>query len=91
MLISKTFARNVLFSQQATVTPVFPAYPPRTASRSDTDSYGVSALPWDPIHMKAFLEWSFKSGVSSSPQVPWSFCAQTPLALNAKCFGGSSS
>ena len=27
----------------------YPGDPPRTTGRSDTDSYGVSALPWDPV------------------------------------------
>ena len=39
----------------------FPGDPPRTAVSSDSDSYGVSALPWDPVHRKpvcAFQEWS---------------------------------
>ena len=35
--------------------PIFPGYPPRLAGRCDTDSYGVSALPWDLVHMKAYV------------------------------------
>ena len=35
--------------------PVFPEDPPRTVVRSDTDSYGDSALPWDPVHMKTCM------------------------------------
>ena len=38
---------------QTTPIPVFPEDPPRTAVRSDPNSYGVSALPWDPVHMKS--------------------------------------
>ena len=32
---------------------VFPGDAPRTVVRSDPDSYGASALPWDPVHTKA--------------------------------------
>ena len=50
--IPESFASNVLPSQQATFTPVFPGCPPRTVVRFDLDSYGDFALPWDPVHMK---------------------------------------
>ena len=40
-LIPERFASNVLPPQQATVTPVFPGDPLRTAIRSDSDSCGV--------------------------------------------------
>ena len=50
--IPKSFASNVLPSQQATFTPVFPGCPSRIAVRFDPDSYGDLALPWDPVHMK---------------------------------------
>ena len=33
--------------------PGFPGDPPRTAVRSNSVFYGVSALPWAPVHMKA--------------------------------------
>ena len=66
--------------------PVFPEDPPRTVVRSDPDSYGASALPWDPVHVKACVQFS-RMG-SPFPPVPWSSCAQAPLALNAKCSGG---
>ena len=36
---------------------VFPINPPRTAGRSDPDSYEVFALPWTKVHTKA-REWS---------------------------------
>ena len=52
MNIPKSFAFNVLPSQQATFTPVFPGCPPRTAVRFDPDFYGDFALPWDPMHVK---------------------------------------
>ena len=49
----ESFAFNVLPSQQATFTPVFPGCLPRTAVRFDPDSYGdFAALPWDPVHVK---------------------------------------
>ena len=50
--IPKSFASNVLPSQQATFTSVFPGGPPRTAVRSDPDSYGDFFLSWDPVHVK---------------------------------------
>ena len=49
---SESFAFNVLPSQQAMFTPIFPGCPPRTAVRFDSDSYGDFALPWDPVHVK---------------------------------------
>ena len=52
MNIPKSFASNVLPPQQATFIPVFPGGPPRTAVRSDPDSYGDFSLSWDPVHVK---------------------------------------
>jgi len=52
MNIPKSFAFNVLPSQQATFTPVFPGCPLRIAVRFDPDSYGDFALPWNPVHVK---------------------------------------
>ena len=37
---------------------VFPGDLPRIADRSDPDSYGVSALPQDQVHMKACVHLS---------------------------------
>ena len=60
--------------------PIFLGDPPRTAGRSDPDSYGESALPWKPVLMKS---WVCLSRVGSPfPPVLWSSCAQAPLALN---------
>ena len=73
--------------QPATVTPIFPGYPPRTTVTSDPDSYRVSPLPWDPVHMKACGHLS-KMGSTFSP-VPWISCAPAPLVFNAKCSRGS--
>ena len=42
--------------------PVLPGDPPRTAGRSDPDSYGISALPWDPGRTKSLCV-PFKSEV----------------------------
>ena len=83
----ETSAFNVLPQQRATVTPVFPGDPPRTAVISVPDSCGVSALSWDPVHMKASAHL-LRMG-SLFPPVPWSFCAQTPLAFNTRCSGVS--
>ena len=69
--------------------PVFPGDPSRTAVRFHPDSYGVSALPWDPVHTKACV--CLSRVVSLFPPVLWSSCAQAPLALKAKCSRGSSS
>ena len=54
--------------------------PAFSAGKSDPDSYGVSASPWDPVHIKAHV---CPPGVESlfSP-VLWSSCAQPPLAFN---------
>ena len=50
--IPERFAFNVLPSQQATFTPVFPGGPPRTVVTFDPDSHGDFALSWDSVHMK---------------------------------------
>jgi len=86
--IPESFAFNVLPSQQATFTPVFPGCPPRTAVRFDPDSYGDFALPWDPVHVKVCV-CLLRMG-SLFPPVPWSSCTQAPLAFNARCSGALS-
>ena len=53
--IPESFTSNVLPSQQATFTPVFPGCPLRTAVRFDPHSYGDFALPWDPVHVKVHV------------------------------------
>ena len=85
--IPESFAFNVLPSQQAAFTPIFPGCPPRTAVRFDPDSYGDFALPWDPVHMKIHVQL-LRMG-SPFPPVLWSSCAQAPLAFNARCSKGS--
>ena len=85
--IPESFASNVLPSQQATFTPVFPGCPPRTAVRFDPDSYGDLALPWDPVHVKVCVHL-LRMG-SPFPPVLWSSCAQAPLAFKARCSRGS--
>ena len=57
--------------------------------RSDLLSYGVSALLWDPVHMKACVHPSRME--SLFPTVLWISCAQALLVFNAKYSGGSSS
>ena len=84
---SESFTFNVLPSQQATFTPVFPGCPPRTAVRFDPDSYGDLALPWDSVHVKVHV-CLLRMG-SPFPPVLWSSCAQAPLAFNARCSRGS--
>jgi len=83
--IPESFAFNVLPSQQATFTPVFPWCPPRTAVRFDLGSCGDLALPWDLVHMKVCV-CLLRMG-SPFPPVLWSSCAQAPLAFNARCSG----
>ena len=85
--IPDSFAFNVLPSQQATFTPVFPGCPPRTVVRFDSDSHGDFALPWDPVHVKVCVRL-LRMG-SPFPPVPWSSCAQAPLAFNARRSRGS--
>ena len=68
--------------------PGFPGDPPRAAVMCDPDSYGVSAFPWGPVHMKPCV-WLSRMGSPLLP-VPWSSCAQAPLAFNTKCFGAPS-
>ena len=80
LIIPKTFASNVVTRHSH---PVLPGDPPRTAVRSDPDSYGVSTLPWDPVHLKACVHLS-RMG-SPFPPVSWSSCTQAPLAFDAKC------
>ena len=84
--IPESFAFNVLSSQQATFTPVFPGCPPRTAVRFYPDSLEDFALPWDPVHVKTCVHL-LRIG-SPFPPVPWSSCIQAPLAFNARCSGG---
>ena len=69
------------------VHPRFPRNPPRTVVGFDPDSYGDSALPWDPVHVKVCV--CLLRMVSPFPPVPWSSCTQAPLALNARCSGAS--
>lgn len=87
MNICKSFSSNVLPPQQATFTPAFPGGPPRTAARSDPDSHGDPALPWDTVRVKVCVRLP-RMG-SLIPPVPWSSCAQAPLAFNVRCFEGS--
>ena len=85
--IPKSFTPNVLPSQQATFTRVFPGCPPRTAVRFNPDSYGDLTLPWGPVYMKVRVHLLRMR--SPFPPVLWSSCAQGPVAFNARCSGGS--
>ena len=85
LIIPKTSACNVLPPQWATTIPVLLI----STGRSDPDSYGVSALPWDSVHMK---DCARPLRVESLfPLVLWSLFAQALLAFNTKCSGSSSS
>ena len=81
MNIPKSFASNVLPPQQATFTPAFPGGPPRTTARSDPDSHGDPALPWDTVHAKICV--CLPRMWFPLPPVQWSSCTQAPLAFNA--------
>ena len=75
MIIPKTFAFNVLPHNELQSHPVFPGDPERTTGRSDPDAYGVSALPWNPVHMKACVHlWS---GVFVSSSLTELLCTST--------------
>ena len=62
---------------------------PRHTDGPDPDSYGVPALPLDPVHMKPCV--CPPTMKCLFPPVLWSSCIQSSLAFNAKCPGGSSS
>ena len=70
-------------------TPASPGEPPRPAGRSGPGSYGVTALPWVPVHMKPCVHPPRVE--SLFPPVVWSSCTQVPLAFKPKCSEGSSS
>ena len=67
--------------------PCFPSRTSKTAVRFDPDSNGDFAFPWDPVHVKVCVHLLIMG--SPFPPVPWSSCAQVPLALNARCSRGS--
>ena len=66
MIFPETFASDVLPLQQGTVTPCFPRRSSKNCKRSDPDSCGISALPQDPVHMKARVLLSRMESVSPS-------------------------
>ena len=73
----ESFAFNVLPSQQATFTPVFPGRLPRTAVKFDSDSHGDFVLPWDPVRMK---EWGLRFPQSRGAPVHTSHWPSMPDA-----------
>ena len=84
MNIPKSFASNILSPHKPQSPCVFPGDPPRTVVRFDPDSYGTSALSWDPCQ----CTWKcvHLSGMGSPfPPDLWSSCTQTPLTFNAWC------
>ena len=66
--------------------PVFPGDPPSTAVRSDTDSHRVSALTWDPVHMKTCV--CLLRMVSVSPS-PMEFLCTSPTGLQCQMLQGA--
>ena len=85
--IPKSFASSVLSPQQATFTPVFSGGPPRTAVRSDPDSYGDFALPWDPVSARESLCAPFQNGISVSPS-PVELLHTSPTGLRCQMLWG---
>ena len=71
------------------LTPISPGDLPRPASGFGPGSYGVTALPWVPVHVKSCVH--LPRVKSLFPPVLCSSCTQASLAFKAKCFGGSSS
>ena len=67
------------------LTIAFLWYFSRPKGRSDPDSYGVSALPWDAAHMESCV---CPPRVESLFPLLWSSSAHTPRAFNAKCSEG---
>ena len=55
LIIPETFALMSFPHNEPQPPPVFPGDSPRTAVRSDPDSYGDFALPWDPVLLKAYV------------------------------------
>ena len=64
---------------------VFPGDPPRTEVRSDSDSYGASALTWDPVHINVCVP--FKNGVSIPPS-PMELLHTIPTGLQFQVLWG---
>ena len=87
MNIPKRFASNVLPPRQATVTPFFPRRSSKNCSQVQPRLLWSYALPWDPGHMEVCVRLS-RMGFPFPP-VPWSSCAQAPLAFNARYSGAS--
>ena len=83
--IPESFAFNVLSSQQATFTPVFPGCPPRTAVRFDPDSYGDCFALGPSAHESLCVP--FKNGVSVSPS-PVEFLCTSPTGLQCQMLHG---
>ena len=82
-----TSTSNILPSEQATTDLSCPRR--KTAGRSDPDSCGVPALPWDPVQVKPCAHPPKVESVFTP--VLWSSCTQAWLTVNIKCSRGSSS
>ena len=77
--IPESFVSNVLPSQKATFTPVFPGCPPRTVVWFDPDSYGDFALSSAHESLRA----PFKNGVSIS-RSPVELMCTSPTGLQCQ-------
>ena len=71
------------------LTPTSPGDPPRPAGRSGLGSYGGTALPWVPVHMKTCVPPARVKSLFLP--FPWSSCTQALLSFKAECSGGPSS
>ena len=65
--------------------PVFLGDTARSTGRSDPDSYGVSAVSWDPAQMKACL---CPSGVESVSLSPVELLCTSPVGLQCQMLWG---
>ena len=65
--------------------PASPGDPPRPTGRCGPSSYGVTALPWVPVHMKTCVR-SPRVEYLFSP-VLWSSSTQAPLAFKTNALG----
>ena len=63
-----------LLHSESQPSPAFPGDPPRSSGRSDPDSYGISALPWDthkPVYTLLLLSLRFLQSCGTPVHKPW--------------------
>ena len=74
-------------NRELKLTPTSPGNTPTPTVRSGPGFYGVTALPWVPVHMKPCVHPP--SVECPFPPVLWGSCTQTLPPFRAKCPGGS--